>query len=199
MQRRKFIAGVGSLAAGAAAVTGTGAFSFVQADRDVTVSTTADSSALLALEPYDGPNGQYAQEVDGGNTIALDFTQNDEASDTGLNDEAFINIENVLSVENQGTQDVFLSVGVPGGQTAVPTAEFSVSGNDEDVKRNAEIGTDPSGTVDLSPGESNSIGFFFNLDSSDDLNDILSTLESNGIVICAGTGDQFERGIFPGQ
>lgn len=207
IQRRKFVAGVGSLAAGAAAVTGTGAFTSVQASRSVTVSTAADSSALLSIEPSSGPNGEYAEEVDGGNTIALDFTQNDYTSDTGLNDEAFINIENVPSVENRGTQSVFLSVGVPGGQPAVATADFSVSGTPEDVKRNAEIGASPTasdlrasdGTVEIGAGGGNKIGFFFDLSSSDDFNGVLNTLESNGVVICTGTAVEYNRNLFPGQ
>jgi hypothetical protein len=207
MQRRKYLAALGSLAAGGAAIGGTGAFTSVQANRSVTISTAADTDALLKVDPANGPNGQYAKEVDGGNTIALDFTQNDHTSSTGLNDEAFINIEDVLSVENQGTQPVFLSVGVPGGQSAVPTAEFSVSGNPNDVKRNAELGSSPSasdlrssnGTVELGVGNTNTIGFFFNLDSSDDYNSVLQPLRDNGIVICAGTAAEYGRDLFPGQ
>jgi len=191
------LAGLGSLAAGSAAVMGSGAFSFVQANRDINARIVGDGSALLKIEPNPGPNGQYAYYDSG--DIKIDFTQNDYVSGSGLNDRAFINFENVLSVFNQGTQEVNLSVGVPGGGSAVPTADFAVSGNPEDVKRHATTGTDPSGTANLGVGDANSIGFFFNLDASDDIESVLSELRSRGIAICASTDDQFARGIFPGQ
>jgi hypothetical protein len=198
MRRRKVLAGLGSLAAGSAAVMGSGAFSFVQANRDINARIVGDQSALLKIDPApNSPNGQYAYYDSG--DIKIDFTQNDQVSGSGLNDRAFINFENVLRVTNQGTQEVNLSVGVPGGQSAVPTADFSVSGNPEDVKRHAEIGTDPSGTANVGVGDANSIGFFFNLDASDDIEGVLSELRSRGIAICASTDDQFARGIFPGQ
>ena len=196
MQRRKFLVGMGSLAAGSAAAMGTSAFSFVQANRDVTVSVAGDSSALLKLEPNSGPNGEYAETENG--EVALDFTDTSEGG-SGLNDRTFVNFEDVLTVTNQGTQPVNLSVDVPGGQSAVPTADFAVSGNPEDVKRHATLGTDPSGTATLAAGDSNIIGFFFNLDASDDIESVLSELQNRGIAICASTDAQFSRGIFPGQ
>ena len=54
-QRRKFIAGVGSLAASAAAVTGTGAFSSVQANRSVSVETHAGNQGTQPVVVYVGP------------------------------------------------------------------------------------------------------------------------------------------------
>ena len=42
MKRRKFLIGAGSLAAGSAAAMGTGAYSYAEADRTVTVDTTGD-------------------------------------------------------------------------------------------------------------------------------------------------------------
>ncbi|MDB2275161.1 hypothetical protein PM022_11510 [Halorubrum ezzemoulense] len=50
IQRRKFLVGVGSLAAGGAAATGTGAFtSATLADRSVSVSVNDDASSQIAL------------------------------------------------------------------------------------------------------------------------------------------------------
>lgn len=89
----------------------------------------------------------------------------------------------------------------------MPTAEFSVAGNPEDVKRNAELGSSPAssdlrgsnGTAELGVGNSNTIEFFCSPDSSDDFNDVLNTLESKGVVISAGTADEYGRDLLPGQ
>jgi len=57
MERRKFVVGLGSLAAGGAAVTGTGAVSqFNSGDRDISAEVVGDASAYVALTKYD--NGQ---------------------------------------------------------------------------------------------------------------------------------------------
>jgi len=51
MERRKFLIGMGSLAAGGAAATGTGAFtSQTLSDRQVTAEVTADSNGMVGLE-----------------------------------------------------------------------------------------------------------------------------------------------------
>ncbi|MFC6793753.1 hypothetical protein ACFQFH_04590 [Halobaculum halobium] len=49
MNRRSMIAGIGSIAAAGAAVTGMGAFQSVEADRQVTISVTGDATAYLGL------------------------------------------------------------------------------------------------------------------------------------------------------
>lgn len=112
MQRRKFIAGVGSLAAGAAAVTGTGAFTSVSANRAAQVNIAGDSSALLALDDSNSTNANY-----------VEYTSNDEAylnleSDngqlsqdpSGINTDADTGIKDLFRVRNQGTQPVFVYV-----------------------------------------------------------------------------------------
>jgi hypothetical protein len=56
MQRRKFLIGAGSLAAGGAAVMGTGAFSQASVnERDFEGTVTNDNSARLRLNPTVGP------------------------------------------------------------------------------------------------------------------------------------------------
>jgi hypothetical protein len=110
MQRRTFIAGFGSLAAAGAAAVGTGAFTSVEADRSVSVEVADDSDALLALEPADGPNGEYAT-TDGG-TLAVDLSASNPTSvgGQGVNQNAVTRIERVFAIENQGTQPVAVSL-----------------------------------------------------------------------------------------
>lgn len=73
MNRRTYLLGVGSLAAGDAATIGLGAFTSVEADCDVTVEVADDANAFLALKPED-KNGEYAQGT--GSTLELNFDDN---------------------------------------------------------------------------------------------------------------------------
>jgi hypothetical protein len=98
MQRRKFIAGVGSLAAGAAAVTGTGAFTTASAERKVTVNVVGDQGAYLGLNPTDeraSTNSEGALEIDL----------------SALNPNAQIGFIDLFEITNQSDNDLVVSVG----------------------------------------------------------------------------------------
>lgn len=85
MKRRKFVVGLGSLAAGASAVTGTGALSKTRIDRGMTGKVADDySSAYVEIGPANGvnTNGQHADTS--GAEIVLDFGDIDGNGD-GLN------------------------------------------------------------------------------------------------------------------
>lgn len=73
MQRRKFVIGLGALAAGGAAATGTGAFSAALVnDRDANITVSGDSDALLALVPgYDLVEESTVSE----DTVAMEGNQ----------------------------------------------------------------------------------------------------------------------------
>ncbi|MDB2244986.1 hypothetical protein PM076_01040 [Halorubrum ezzemoulense] len=71
MERRKFVIGLGSLAAGGAAATGTGAFTTAEASRTVTVETANDRNAEIAMIPGDGSDITLNEEGE----IELDLTQ----------------------------------------------------------------------------------------------------------------------------
>ncbi|WP_127118225.1 hypothetical protein [Halorubrum sp. PV6] len=83
MERRKFVIGLGALASGAAAATGTGAFSSMTAERDATLSVVDDSSALVALEVG---GGRGVGEIVGMNNgdLEIDFTSGQGGQ--GVND-----------------------------------------------------------------------------------------------------------------
>jgi hypothetical protein len=116
MQRRKFIAGVGSLAAGAAAVTGTGAFTSVSADRTLSIQTDGDADAFLSIERARDSNGditpnaaEYVEGNQNNGTLSLDFTNVDDTSASaagGINENATTIFDNLLDVTNNGTQEV---------------------------------------------------------------------------------------------
>lgn len=102
MERRKFVLGLGALAAGGAAGLGTGAFDSVEADRDVSVELADDANAYLGLES----ESEYAiGDTDG--TIELDFTGDNPTTEGGehFNLQGITTIEEVFSVQNLGAQD----------------------------------------------------------------------------------------------
>ena len=113
MQRRKFIAGLGSLAAAGAAGIGTGAFTSVSANRGFQVRVTHESDALLAMVPEDTENGnayvdtsQYVGHISidlGGGTNQI----NDQGA-YGVNGDAYTVIRDLFQITNQGTQNVYV-------------------------------------------------------------------------------------------
>jgi hypothetical protein len=104
MQRRKYLAAFGSLAAGGAAMMGTGAFTSVTADRTVEVNVAGDASAYLGLEPVSAsPNSAYV-DVSGGE-VSFDFSDsNSNVGGDGFNPDATTRVNDLLRVTNQGTQ-----------------------------------------------------------------------------------------------
>ena len=102
------ILGLGTAAGGLA--IGTGAFTSVTADRDVTVEVAGDADAFLALDPLDNPgNGEYAEIDDTTGEFSLNLTETD-AGGSGLNPEAVTAADDVFEVRNQGTEEIELTL-----------------------------------------------------------------------------------------
>jgi len=109
MERRKFVVGLGSLAAGGAAAMGSGAFTSVSADRNIDVAVAGDDKALLQLEPTDGANSVFAEQS--GSTLKINIDDSVSSVDgEGLNDDARTIIRDVFKITNQGTQDVYVFI-----------------------------------------------------------------------------------------
>ncbi|HKL28377.1 MAG TPA: hypothetical protein VJ898_03820, partial [Natrialbaceae archaeon] len=60
MDRRKFLVGMGSLAAGGAAVMGTGAFNSTDIRREVSVNVADDNQAYVSFDPTSGQHSNFA-------------------------------------------------------------------------------------------------------------------------------------------
>lgn len=106
MKRRRLLIGLGS-ATGLAGVVGSGAFTSVRADRDVTVQTASDADAYLGMEPLQTPNGEaYATTTDE-NLIALEFTDT-QAGGQGVGTDSVYDFHDVFQITNQGTQPVYV-------------------------------------------------------------------------------------------
>ena len=133
MQRRKYLAAVGSLAAAGAAGLGTGAFTSVSADRSVDVAVADDSNAFLSISK-DVRNGAITDNADdyvdtSNGQVSLDFTSTPSGGQ-GINDNATTEIDDLLTIENQGTQGVYVGYTHP----ASPNGNFALYHEDEDFR-----------------------------------------------------------------
>ena len=115
--RRSVLIGLGGLVAGGGALIGTGAFDTVEAERTVSVETSGDASALLGLAPADGNYGTGVVQTDTGDDtglIQINIDGNSNGGGNGLNQDAITSFNNLVTVTNQGTQDVeSLELGFP--------------------------------------------------------------------------------------
>jgi hypothetical protein len=100
------LAALGSVAVGGATAVSTGAFTSVQAERDVSVNVADDAEAFLAIRADDTPNGNEYVNTDGG-TVSLDFTNTDSGG-SGINADGTTVFDDLLNVRNQGTQTVIV-------------------------------------------------------------------------------------------
>jgi hypothetical protein len=111
MNRRQLLAIIGAISGGGAVVNGTGAFTTVQANRDVSVSVTDDALAYLAIDDTGNDNAEYVTEdANGEFGIDLDGGNTTSGGGSGVNTDAVTVIEDLFEVRNQGTQDVDVSV-----------------------------------------------------------------------------------------
>jgi hypothetical protein len=129
-------------------VTASGAFTTVTAERTADVSTAGDASALLAIQPEPGPNGQEYATTNNDQVVEIQLI-NDTAGSSGVNVNATTEVDNIINITNQGSQDVgvYITRSDEGGNEQLVTfyADSSYSNNMTGISGNAET---------LSPGES---------------------------------------------
>lgn len=86
MQRRKFVVGLGSLAAGGSAAMSTGALTQTEIKRGMTGTIADDTdSAYVTLRKSNGANNNGAHADTSGTEIQLDFTGDGGTGGDGLN------------------------------------------------------------------------------------------------------------------
>ena len=105
MDRKKLFFGLG-VASGGAAVIGSGAFSSIQAERGVSIEVVGDDAAYLALEPAEGPNGQYASINENGLLEVQVSDENEAITGEGVNPNSWYDLGDVFKITNQGSQEV---------------------------------------------------------------------------------------------
>jgi hypothetical protein len=107
MERRKFIAGLGSLTAAGAAGIGTGAFTTASADRTVNVNVASDSSGFVEITAQ---NSTYASGTSDGQ-LEINFNGDNlgifPGDAEGLNPGSTFNFDDVFRIANiSGTGDM---------------------------------------------------------------------------------------------
>ena len=106
MDRRKFVVGLGALASGSAAAVGTGAFTSVSANRNVSVNVTDDANAYLSLRATNDPNGIHVEQSSDGE-VMIDVGDSGNDGD-GVNPNAVTEFDDLIAIRNKGTQDVWV-------------------------------------------------------------------------------------------
>jgi hypothetical protein len=120
MERRKFVIGLGSLVAGGAAATGTGAFTSFSGERDLTVEVAEDGSGYVGLEPGSSPNADaYASSSE----LSIEIGDNSN-NGTGVNVDSHTRFDDVFRITNQGTQAAFFYLEFPSGVNGFGTNVF---------------------------------------------------------------------------
>lgn len=159
MQRRNFIAILGTAGASAATVLGTGAFTSVSAERSVTVAVEDDAYAFLRMEPNPdtGLNGENTgRSFTNGRQIKFEIP-GDEAGENsnaeGVGVDSVYEFHDLVTITNQGTQPAILYSSYDGSNLA----DLALV-NDEGVLRN-----DPPV---LSIGEGINVGIYIDTRNS---------------------------------
>jgi hypothetical protein len=113
MQRRKFLAGIGSLAAGGAAAMGTGAVSSQESARAVDTDVVTDADGTLGIVTSDESleNAQFVTKNDGQLKLQFDgaTTDGDWASGaSGLNPDTTYHFDNAFQLVNRTSEPLAL-------------------------------------------------------------------------------------------
>jgi len=114
MERRKFVVGLGSLAAGGAAAMGTGAVSQSQSSRSVDIGIANDSNGFLQINATGSSleNTEYVSYEDGQLTIQISEPSNSgfASQAKGLNPYSTFDFDNLFQVLNATEDQLNLSI-----------------------------------------------------------------------------------------
>jgi hypothetical protein len=101
MNRRKYIAALGSVAAGSAFAIGSSASIDIWADRETSIDVVRDTDGLISFSTEGSENSQFAT-TDGG-TLGIDLSRARDAE--GVNVGARTTIDDIFRIRNQAGSD----------------------------------------------------------------------------------------------
>jgi hypothetical protein len=110
MNRRQALIGIGSLAVGSGAALGSGAFTSVEANRDVTLQTSGDSSAYLSLV---GDDEYISNDGTGDSVLTIDLGAGTPGS--GFNNDAITEVAGIVEISNSAADSSSFDIGFPDG------------------------------------------------------------------------------------
>ncbi|GAB7012526.1 hypothetical protein JCM18549_07970 [Halolamina salina] len=109
MERRKFIASVGSLTAAGAAGIGTGAFTSTRVNRNVSVDVAGDADSYLGIIASDASAVSTSSE----GTISIDLASSSGHGGTGVSNDSLTRIWPAFQLRNQGTDTIYVEMENP--------------------------------------------------------------------------------------
>ena len=128
--KRTLLTGIGALAAGGGVIAGTGAFTAVEADRSVSVSTSGDAGALVGLTAGADGDDYLLAPADG--TVAIDIAET-AAGGAGVNKNAVTAIDELLTVTNNSSGPITVGfndpVAIDDGDYADPPGSWAYAGS----------------------------------------------------------------------
>jgi hypothetical protein len=126
MNRRNVLVGLGAVAVGGGAAFGSGAFSQVEAERTMNVSTAGDANALLGLDPNDSSDNSYSSASSLANDNTLKLTFDALGSSKGLNIDAETTFDPIFRILNNGGNAADVRIDTPSGGNGTVTTSGTV-------------------------------------------------------------------------
>ena len=135
MKRRKFIAGAGGVSLGGSGLIGSGAFSRVESQRQITVEAAEDPDAYLGLDACATLHGDNYVEINENGHLEIDMGDNPNGGE-GVNSNSESFFDNVFRITNQGKEKacVWIDADVHFDETSVPVIDFYVIDDDGDQR-----------------------------------------------------------------
>jgi hypothetical protein len=119
MKRRNFLIGTAGTALGGSALLGSGAFTRVESQRQVSIAVANDANAYLGMKTLDTPNSNNYVSYDGNGHLTIDVGEHDDfdGPDTqpgeGVNSDSFTWFDGMFELCNQGKAEANISYDLP--------------------------------------------------------------------------------------
>jgi hypothetical protein len=126
MRRRKFLATIGSLAAGSAAAVGTGAVETISTDRAHEVDVAGDASAYLGIDAND--SSQFVNVGSNDKLVSLDFASKSNNGGTGVNNEGSTEVRPAFHLRNQGDREMYVAINNPLQNDDISSSQNNTTG-----------------------------------------------------------------------
>lgn len=141
VKRRKVLIGAGSLLAGGAAATGTGAFTNASADRNADLVIEGDASSFLSIAAMDSANAaKYVDTTD--DTLGLNFDADSDGPGSGFNQNSDYRVKNLFTITNNGSQPVTIYIdGAGSGDAGKRLKWVNENGGGDGATRGSVDGT----------------------------------------------------------
>ena len=132
MKRRQFLLGAGSATLGGSALLGSGAFSRVESQRDITIQVAEDPDAYLGLDGCDTLHGDNYVSPDEKGHLEVDIGENPNGGE-GVNSNSRTWFDNVFEITNQGKESACIWIERPDdwpeADDGDPRVDFYVGGD----------------------------------------------------------------------